>query len=231
MDNEKYKAERNLVIVDIKLEKEKTKKWVIMILLYSILSGIGMYAISGGFNTLKDFLCFIIMSIIFGSILVFITMVIDYVVVFFTDINSLEDRKKHLKDIIGNQNTTRFDRNKIKKYAKSHLTDKDYETILMCIDFSIFLTENEIEGNDDKLIVKEKSEEFKKLNQIREVFIKQSKLTPFQINSALNCVYDYFDTMIDLQQFDRNVSDEYKENLFQRIETLNSVIFKLELQQ
>lgn len=94
MDNEKYELEKELVTVDKKLEKEKTKRNIIMILLCSILCGFI-------FSLLIDenILGLIIMSIIFGCILYFIVIfAFAFVTDSFTSITYLESRKKHLEE-------------------------------------------------------------------------------------------------------------------------------------
>ncbi len=234
MDNEKYKLERKSIIVDIKLEKEKSKRNIIMILLCSILCGFV-------FSLLIDesILGLIIMSIIFGCILYFIVMfAFVFVTDSFTSITYLESRKKHLEDKLKYDFQTKdilsnFDKNKIKNFAKGKLTDKDYETILRCIEFSINSHKFEIENDDKELTGAEKSTKLKELKwfyEVLDVFTTRSKPSPFEKTTVLNCVYTYFDTMIDISDFNENISDERKNELYQKITELNSVIFKLELQ-
>lgn len=99
MDNEKYELEKELYNVDKKLEKEKGKRNIIMVVLFSILCGFIMYSISGGVDTLKNFLYFIIMSIVFGGILYFTTIAtFAFVTDSFTSITYLESRKSALEE-------------------------------------------------------------------------------------------------------------------------------------
>lgn len=234
MDNEKYKLERKLIIADIKLEKEKLKRDIIMVLLCSILCGFV-------FSLLIDenILSLIVMSIIFGCILYFIVMfAFAFASDSLTNTNCLESYKRHIEEELKNnfqdKNTSsNFNIDKIKKYAKGKLTDKDYETILRCIEFSINSHKFEIENDDNELTVTEKSTKLKELKwfyDVLDVFTTRSKPSPFEKTTALNCVYTYFDTMIDISDFNENISDEHKNELYQKITDLNSVIFKLELQ-
>lgn len=99
MDNERYELEKELFIVDKKLEKEKSKRNIIMILLYSILCGFVLTAINKNFDTLADVLGLIITSIVFGGILYFITIfAFDAVTNSFTNITYLESRKSALEE-------------------------------------------------------------------------------------------------------------------------------------
>ena len=98
MENEKYRLERKSIIVDIKLEKEKTKRSIINVLLYSILSGLGLTSLNNDFDSITDILCLIIMSIIFGIILYFITLLFDGITNFFTETTQLESRKKYIEE-------------------------------------------------------------------------------------------------------------------------------------
>lgn len=231
MENEKYKLERKLIIADIKLDKEKSKRNIIMILLCSILCGFVFSLIID-----ENILGLIVMSIIFGCILYFIVMfAFAFVTDSFTSITYLQNRKSALEEELKNnfqdKNTlSNFNVDKIKKYAKSKLTDKDYETIRKCIEFSINLYKFEIENDDNELTATEKSTKLKWLYDTLDVFTKRNKPSPFEKTTALNCVYTYFDTMIDISAFNENISDERKNELYQKITELNSVIFKLELQ-
>ena len=237
MENEKYKLERKLVILDIELEKKKTKRGIITLLLYSILSGFVLTSLNFDFDSITDFLYLIIMSILFGGFLYFITLLLDGLAEFFIETTQLESRKKYIEEELNYKFQTKdtvsnFNPKTIKKYAKGKLTDKDYETILKCIEFSINLYKFEIES-DDELTNAEKStklDNLKSFNKTLDVFTTRSKPSPFEKTTALNCVYTYFDTMIDISDFNENISDEHKNELYQKITELNSVIFKLELQ-
>lgn len=230
MDNEKYKLERKLIIADIKLDKEKSKRNIIMILIYSVICGLFLFDDNDGIIDL------ILSSIIFGSLSFFVTTIVfTFSSDSLTNTNSLESYKRHIEEKLKydfqDENTlSNFNVDKIKKYAKSKLTDKDYETIRKCIEFSINLYKFEIENDDNELTVTEKSTKLKWLYDTLDVFTKRSKPSPFEKTTALNCVYTYFDTMIDISAFNENISDERKNELYQKITELNSVIFKLELQ-
>lgn len=233
MENEKYKLERKSIIVDIKLEKEKSKRNIIMILIYSVICGLFLFDDNDGILGL------IISSIILGGISFFVTTIaFAFASDSLTNTNCLEAHKRHLEEEIKynfqDKNTlSNFNIDKIKKYAKSKLTDKDYETILKCIEFSINSHKFEIENDANELTVAEKSTKLKELKwfyEVLDVFTTRSKPSPFEKTTALNCVYTYFDTMIDISAFNENISDERKNELYQKITELNSVIFKLELQ-
>ena len=230
MDNEKYKLERKLIIADIKLEKEKSKRNIIMILIYSVICGLFLFDDNDGILGL------IISSIILGGILFFITTIVfAFASDSLTNTNCLEAHKRHLEEEIKynfqDKNTlSNFNIDKIKKYAKSKLTDKDYETILKCIEFSINSHKFEIENDANELTVAEKSTKLKWLYDTLDVFTKRSKPSPFEKTTALNCVYAYFDAIIDISDFNKNISNERKNETYQKITELNSVIFKLELQ-
>lgn len=233
MGNEKYKLERKLIIADIKLEKEKSKRNIIMILIYSVICGLFLFDDNDGILGL------ILSSIILGSISFFITTIVfAFASDSLTNTNCLESYKRHIEEELKNnfqdKNTSsNFNIDKIKKYAKGKLTDKDYETILRCIEFSINSHKFEIENDDNELTVTEKSTKLKELKWFYEaldVFTTRSKPSPFEKTTALNCVYTYFDTMIDISDFNENISNERKNEMYQKVTELNSVIFKLELQ-
>ena len=99
MNEERSKLEYELIVVEKKLDKEKRKRNFIMVTLSSILCGIVMYTISGGINTLENFLYFIIMSIFFGTILYFVSIsAFAAVTDLFTNIPHLKDRKSALEE-------------------------------------------------------------------------------------------------------------------------------------
>ena len=239
MENEKYKLERKIVISDIKLAKEKSKRNIIMILLSSMLCGFVLSTVIDNFDTIESILILIVISVVLGSILYFVSISAFYFITdSFTNITQLESCKKYIEEelkykIQAKDTLSNFNQDVIKKYAKSKLTDKDYETILKCIEFSINSRKFEIENDANELTVTEKSTKLKELKwfyEILDVFTTRSKPSPFEKTTALNCVYTYFDTMIDIRDFNENISDERKNELYQKITELNSVIFKLELQ-
>lgn len=93
MDNERYELEKEYIAVDKKLEKEKGKRNIIMILLYSILCGF-VFSIF-----IKNIFGLIFISTISGIILYIITLfAFDAVTDLFTNITYLESRKKHLEE-------------------------------------------------------------------------------------------------------------------------------------
>lgn len=99
MNEDRNKLEYELTVVEKKLDKEKRKRNIIMIILSSILCGIVMYIISGGINTVEKFVYLIIMSIFFGTILYFVSIsVFAAVTDYFTDIPHLKDRKSALEE-------------------------------------------------------------------------------------------------------------------------------------
>ena len=99
MDNEKYKLEKEYSIVDKKLEKEKEKRTIIMILIYSVICGLVCTAINDNFESFMDIIGLIIGSIFLGGFFYFITMTaFVFVTDSFTSITYLESRKKHLEE-------------------------------------------------------------------------------------------------------------------------------------
>ncbi len=99
MDEERSRLEYELTVVEKKLDKEKRKRNIIMIVLSSILCGIVMYTINGGVDALENFLYLIIMSIFFGTI-IYILSILAFAAVtdLFTSITYLQSRKNHLEE-------------------------------------------------------------------------------------------------------------------------------------
>lgn len=99
MDNERNRLEYELDVVEKKLDKEKRKRNIIMILLCSILCGCGMTAINDNFNSFTDIILLIIMSVFFGTIIYFVAILAFAAVTdLFTSITYLQSRKNHLEE-------------------------------------------------------------------------------------------------------------------------------------
>ena len=104
MDNEIYELEKEIFIVDRKLEKEKSKRNIIMILLSSLLCGFVLNAIIDNFDTVESILGLIISSIISGTILYFVSIsAFAAVTDMFTDITHLKTRKSALEEKLNNK--------------------------------------------------------------------------------------------------------------------------------
>lgn len=99
MNDERSKLEYELTVVEKKLDKEKRKRNIIMILLCSILCGCGMSAVNDNFDSFTDIILLIIMSIFFGTIIYVIAiMAFAAVTDLFTSVTYLESRKNHLEE-------------------------------------------------------------------------------------------------------------------------------------
>lgn len=93
MDNERYELEKELIAVDKRLEKEKGKRTIIMIFLYSILCGF-VFSVF-----IENFVGLIVISFVSGTILFFITIYLpDAITNLFTDITHLQSRKSALEE-------------------------------------------------------------------------------------------------------------------------------------
>ena len=99
-NDELYELEKRYYSVDKKLEKEKTKRILILICIYSFISG---YIVSHFFDTidLKAVLEIIVIAIISGVLLCIVPLLIfSFVTDLFTNISDLEDNKKYLTEEI-----------------------------------------------------------------------------------------------------------------------------------
>ena len=93
MDEERSKLEYELSFIDKRLEKEKTKRILIMILIYSVLCGLIIFKDNDGIFDL------IFSSIILGGISTFVTSIVFVLVSdVFTNTTYLEYRKKRLEE-------------------------------------------------------------------------------------------------------------------------------------
>ena len=99
MDNEKYELEKELKIVEQELDKEKTKRNIIMIALCSLLCGSACIAINDNFDSLMDVIGLIVGTIFLGGFLYYIaTIAFILVTDWFTDISCLQSRKSALEE-------------------------------------------------------------------------------------------------------------------------------------
>ena len=93
MDEERSKLEKEYSIVDKKLEKEKEKRMLVMILIYSVICGLFLLDDNDGILDL------IFSSIILGGISTFVTTIVFALAsTVFTNTTYLEYRKKHLEE-------------------------------------------------------------------------------------------------------------------------------------
>ena len=99
MNEDRSKLEYEITIVEKKLDKEKSKRNIIMIILSSILCGFVFSTVIDTFDTIESILILIVISIISGSILYFISISAFFAVTdWFTDIPHLKDRKSALEE-------------------------------------------------------------------------------------------------------------------------------------
>lgn len=95
-----YELEKNLYEVNTQLEKEKGRRIIILIIIYSVFAGCNICH----FNKTMDFetiLFTIFLSLVFGVLLWIIPLSIFHLVTdWFTNIFVLEDRKRHLEERI-----------------------------------------------------------------------------------------------------------------------------------
>lgn len=118
---------------------------------------------------------------------------------------------------------------KLNKIKSNSFSDKDYETMLKCISFSIRLYKNEFEKEDDNRTTEEKEEDLETLQSLEElfdVFLSKQKPSLLQNILAIACVRTYFE-FID-SQLNNNPSEERKKWLLQQLEEISSVFPKLE---
>lgn len=93
MNEERIKLEKEYSIVDKKLEKEKVKRMLIMILIYSVICGLFLLDDNDGILDL------IFSSIILGGISTFVTTIVFALAsTVFTNTTYLENRKRHLEE-------------------------------------------------------------------------------------------------------------------------------------
>lgn len=99
MNEDRNKLEYELTVVEKKLDKEKRKRNIIMIVLCSILCGCGITTINDSFDSLTDIIFLIIMSVFFGTI-IYVLSILAFTVVtdLFTSIAYLQSRKNHLEE-------------------------------------------------------------------------------------------------------------------------------------
>ena len=99
MNEDRSKLEYELTVVEKKLDKEKRKRNIIMIVLCSILCGCGITAINDNFDSLTDIIFLIIMSVFFGTI-IYVLSILAFAAVtdLFTSITYLQSRKNHLEE-------------------------------------------------------------------------------------------------------------------------------------
>lgn len=99
MDEDRSKLEYELTVVDKKLEKEKGKRTIIMILLYSILCGFAFSVF------IENFFGLIFLSSVSGTILYIVTTFAPAAITeLFTDITHLQSRKNALEDKLKQMN-------------------------------------------------------------------------------------------------------------------------------
>ena len=118
---------------------------------------------------------------------------------------------------------------KLNKINSNSFSDKDYETMLRCIYFSIKMYKNEFEKEDDNRTTEEKEEDLETLQSLEElfdVFLSKQKPGFLQNILAIACVRTYFE-FID-SQLNNNPSEERKKWLLQQLEEISSVFPKLE---
>lgn len=118
---------------------------------------------------------------------------------------------------------------KLNKIKSNSFSDKDYETMLRCISFSIRLYKNEFEkenGNRTNEEKEEALETLQSLDELFDVFLAKQKPDFLQNMLALACVRTYFE-FINYKLND-NPSEEQKRRLLQQLEEISSVFPKLE---
>lgn len=97
MNDERSKLEYELTVVEKKLDKEKRKRNIIMIVLCSVLCG--FFNDNDNFDTILDVVGLIVGSVFLGSIL-YIVAILTFAAVtdLFTSITYLQSRKNHLEE-------------------------------------------------------------------------------------------------------------------------------------
>ena len=99
-NDELFRLEKELFNVDKELEKQKGRRNLILIAVYAVIVG---FIISHFFKTinLETIFTIIIISLISGVVLWFVPLsIFQLVTEWFTNINGLDDRKKHLTERI-----------------------------------------------------------------------------------------------------------------------------------
>lgn len=151
---------------------------------------------------------------------------------------AFESHNLQIEDLYGNiysKSNQREDNEPVTKEKSSkvphskELTDKDYQTMLKCINFSIGLYKNEFENEDDNRTDEEKNDDLETIQSLEELYdIFYSKQKPcfLQNTLAIACVRTYFD-FID-SQLKNNPSEERKKLLLKQLEEISSVFPKLE---
>lgn len=101
MENEElFRLEKELFNVDKELEKQKGRRILILITIYAVVVG---FIISHFFKTitLETIFTIVIISLISGVVLWIVPLsIFQLVTELFTNINGLDDRKKHLTERI-----------------------------------------------------------------------------------------------------------------------------------
>ena len=234
MDNQKDLLEQELINVDKKLQKEKSKRNIIMILLSSILCGFFLSIVIDNFDTIESILILIVISIISGSILYFISISAFFAVTdWFTDITPLRTRKNALEEKLKVMQSNTSSSNEIKVSpsvdTKTVFTNEDYQIILKCIDYSIKLSENILNRNNNELSNDEKDcflEEIQTLNALYYIHYSREKTNFTQNQKTLSCIDEYLDFL--KYELDNTVSEGRKKELLKQIDNTFLVLTKLE---